>query len=65
MSGGAVIERAAPVELRMAGRTLSRRSAPLRGAVGGPGRDCSRPGAFAPIGEVSLNLQHDRERVIA
>ena len=35
----------------------------LRRAVGGPGGDYSRPGAFAPIGEVSLNLQHDRERV--
>ena len=64
MSGGAVIERAAPVEVRMAGRTLS--GVVLRYGERSVDRaELFEAGAFAPIGEVSLNLQHDRERVIA
>ena len=62
MSGGGVIERAAPVEVRMAGRTLS--GVVLRYGERSVDRaELFEAGAFAPIGEVSLNLQHDRSRV--
>ena len=64
MTAAGPIERVAPVEVRVSGRTLT--GTALR--YGEQARDRAEmftPGAFAPIGEVGLNLQHDRERVIA
>ncbi len=58
------VERAAPVEFRVSGRTLH--GIALR--YGERARDRAErfePGAFDPLGEVSLNLQHDPEREIA
>ena len=57
-------EYAAAVEVRMAGRTL--RGVALRyGERSLERAELFEPGAFAPLGEVSLNLQHDRLREIA
>ena len=58
------MERTAPVELRLSGRTLH--GVALR--YGEPARDrpeLFRPGAFQPLGVVALNLQHDPFREIA
>ena len=59
-----MVERSAPVEVRLSGRTLH--GIALR--YGERARDRAEmfePGAFRPIGPVALNLQHDSERVIA
>ena len=58
-------ERAAPaLEVRLAGRTL--RGVAIRYGERSLDRaETFEPGAFAPLGEVSLNLQHDPLRVIA
>ena len=58
------VERSAPVEVRLSGRTLH--AIALR--YGERARDRAEmfeAGAFQPIGPVALNLQHDAERVIA
>ena len=58
------LERLAPVEVRLAGRTLT--GVAMR--YGEQARDRAEmfeAGAFQPLGVVSLNLQHDPERVIA
>ena len=60
----ATVERSAPVEFRVSGRTL--RGVALR--YGEKARDRAETfeaGAFQPIGMVTLNLQHDPEREIA
>ncbi len=59
-----MVERTRPLEVRLAGRTL--RGVALR--YGEQARDRAEmfePGAFQPIGSVSLNLQHDRFREVA
>ena len=64
ISAAGVIERAAAVEVRMSGRTL--RGVALRyGERSLERAEMFEAGAFAPLGEVSLNLQHDRLREIA
>ena len=59
-----MVERTRPIEVRLSGRTL--RGVALR--YGEQARDRAEmfePGAFQPIGPVSLNLQHDRFREVA
>ena len=58
------MERTRPTEVRLSGRTLA--GVALR--YGEPARDRAEmfePGAFAPLGPVALNLQHDPLREIA
>ena len=60
----ATVERLAPIEVRASGRTLT--GVALR--YGQRARDRAEmfePGAFQPLGAVSMNLQHDELRVIA
>ena len=58
------VERAAPLEIRAAGRTLTGEAVRYgEAATDRPER--FEPGAFAPLGDVSLNLQHDRSIPLA
>ena len=57
-------ERSAPLEVRAVGRTLTG-EAIRYGAVATDRPERFQPGAFAPIGDVALNLQHDRGIVLA
>ena len=60
----AALERSAPLEIRAAGRTLTGEAIRYgERATDRPER--FQPGAFAPIGDVALNLQHDRGIVLA
>ena len=59
-----MIEHREGLEFRVQGRTLT--GIALRyGDVSPDYRERFEPGAFAPIGDVALNLQHDSERVLA
>ena len=60
----AALERSAPLEIRAAGRTLTGEA--IRYGVRATDRaERFEPGAFAPLGDVSLNLQHDPAIVLA
>ena len=59
-----MLERRAGLEFRVAGRTLSG-TAMRYGEVSPSFRERFMPGAFAPIGNVALNLQHDPGRELA
>ena len=60
----AALERSAPLEIRAAGRTLTGEA--IRYGVRASDRpERFEPGAFAPIGPVALNLQHDPAIVLA
>ena len=58
------VERAAPLEIRAAGRTLTG-EAVRYGEAATDRAERFEPGAFAPLGDVSLNLQHDRSIPLA
>ena len=60
----AAVERSAPLEVRATGRTLSG-EAVRYGERATDRAERFEPGAFAPLGPLSLNLQHDPAIVLA
>ena len=60
----AVAERAAAVEFRFSGRTLTGPAVHYNERAQDR-NEMFQVGAFAPLGDVDLNLQHDGERIVA